>query len=42
MSRLIDTFVAQFGSGSFTRRAVELVVEDIIGQATHFNTMDVA
>ena len=38
----LDVFVAQFGSASSTRRVIELAVEDILGQATIFNTVDVA
>ena len=39
---LDDVFVAQFGSASSTRRVIELAVEDILGQATIFHTVDVA
>jgi len=39
---LDDVFVAQFGSASSTRRVIELAVEDTLGQATIFHTVDVA
>jgi len=39
---LDDVFVAQFGSASSKRRVIELAVEDILGQATIFHTVDVA
>ena len=39
---LDDVFIAQFGSASSTRRVIELTVEDILGQATMFHTVDVA
>jgi len=39
---LDDVFTAQFGSASSTRWVTELAVEDILGQATIFHTMDVA
>jgi len=39
---LDDVFTAQFGSASPTSRVIELTVEDILGQATTFHTMDVA
>jgi len=39
---LDDGFIAQFGSASSTRRVIEFAVEDILGQATIFHTMDVA
>ena len=39
---LDDVFVAKFGSASSTRRVIELAVEDILGQATIFHTVDVA
>jgi len=39
---LDDVFVTQLCSASSTRRIIELAVEDILGQATVFHTVDVA
>jgi len=39
---LDDAFVAQFGSASSSKHVIELAIEDSLGQATIFNTMDVA
>ena len=39
---LDDVFIAQFGSASSSKHVIELAIEDSLGQATIFNTMDVA